>query len=56
MTQSPYAIPAEELVSRARVPVTDQVEIQADAQQPPGDWSAGVLACGEGGSGDPDGD
>jgi hypothetical protein len=56
MTENPYAIPAEELVNSARVPAAEQVEAQAEPQQPPGDWSSGPLPYGDGMSGDADGD
>jgi hypothetical protein len=56
MTENPYAIPADELVRSARVPVTDQVEVQPEPGQSPGDWSPGPLPYGDGASGDADGD
>jgi hypothetical protein len=56
MTDQRYSIPVDELVSSARVDVTDQVELQAEPQQPPAGWSTGVLPYGDGMSGDADGD
>jgi len=56
MTENPYAIPMDEFVARARAAVADQVEVQAEPQQPPGDWSTGVNPYGDGMSGDADGD
>jgi len=56
MTENPYAIPMDEFVARTRVAVSDQVEVQAEPQQPPGDWSTGVNPYGDGMSGDADGD
>jgi hypothetical protein len=56
MTENPYAIPAEELVNSARVPAAEQVEAQAEPQQPPSDWSTGRFPYGDGTSGDADGD
>ena len=56
MTDQRYSIPVDELVSGARVDVTDQVELQAEPQQPPEGWSTGVLPYGDGMSGDADGD
>ena len=52
MAENPYAIPVEELVARARVPVVDQAELQPEPQQPPADWSTGVAAYGDGGDTD----
>ena len=52
MTENSYAIPVEELVARARVPVTDQVELQVEPGRPPADWSAGGPPCGDGGDAD----
>ena len=51
MTESPYAIPAEDLFGRARVPVAEQVVALRWAVDPP-DWSAGLP----GGDGYGDGD
>lgn len=56
MTEKRYSIPADELESSARVPVGDQVEVQAEPRQPGSDWSAGVTPYGDGMSGDADGD
>ena len=56
MTENPYAIPVEEFVARTRVPVPDQVEVQAEPHQPGSDWSAGVNPYGDGMAGDADGD
>ena len=55
MTDQRYSIPVDDLVSSARVDVTDQVELQAEPQ-PPAGWSPGVLPYGDGMSGDADGD
>jgi hypothetical protein len=55
MTEKRYSIPVEELESSARVPVTEQVETQAEPQQPPVHRSTGVAAYGDGMSGDADG-
>jgi len=56
MTEPRYSIPLDELVAGARVPVTEQVEVQAEPRQPATDWSAGVHPFGDGMSGDADGD
>ena len=56
MTEQRYSIPLEELVSSARVPVAEQVEVQDAPRQPPADWSAGLHPYGDGASGDADGD
>ena len=54
MTDNPYAIPLEDLVRRAWVPVTEQVVEQPCPAPPPVDWSSGVP-LGDGG-GDADGE
>ena len=56
MTEQRYSIPLDELVASARVPVSEQVEVQDQPRQPPTDWSAGVYPYGDGMSGDTDGD
>lgn len=55
MTEQRYSIPVEELVSSARVPVGEQVEVQAEPS-PAVDRSAGMNPYGDGMSGDVDGD
>ncbi|SNR54876.1 hypothetical protein [Blastococcus mobilis] len=52
MTANPYAVPVDQFVARARVPLVDQVELQPEAQQPPADWSTDVVTYG----GDVDGE
>jgi hypothetical protein len=56
MTPNPYAIPVEELVGSARVPVEQLAEIQAEPRPRPADWSTGLVLCADGPSGDADGD
>lgn len=56
MTEQRYSIPVDDLVASARVPVTEQVEVQAEAQQPATGRSAVVHPYGDGMSGDVDGD
>jgi len=56
MTEQRYSIPVEELVDGARVPVSEQVEVQAEPRQPAPDWTSGVAPYGDGMSGDADGD
>ena len=56
MTEKRYSIPVDELESSARVPVTDQVEMQSQPRQHGVDWSTGVAPYGDGMSGDADGD
>jgi hypothetical protein len=56
MTEQRYTIPVDELVAGARVPLEEQVEVQAEPQQPATDWSAEVLPYADGMSGDADGD
>ena len=49
MTENPYAIPFEDLVDSARVPVEEQVIAQRWAADPP-DWSGGLsLGVDDGG-------
>ena len=56
MTERRYSIPVDELESSARVPIAEQVEVQAEPRQPATDWSAGVNPYGDGMAGDADGD
>jgi hypothetical protein len=55
MTEQRYSIPVEELVSSARVPVGEQVEVRAEPR-PAADRSAGSNPYGDGMAGDADGD
>ena len=55
MSESPYAIPVEDLVAGAQFDVVHQVEEQAEPRVVP-DWSSGVLPYADGMSGDADGD
>ncbi len=48
MTESPYAIPVEELMRTTRVPVTELVVEQPLQVAPPPDWSCSVP-LGDGG-------
>ena len=56
MTDSPYAIPVEDLVAGARVARTEQVELQSLPEAGRGDWSPGPHPYGDGAGGDVDGD
>jgi hypothetical protein len=56
MTDSPYAIPAEDLVAGARVAPADQVEVQALPEPGARYWSPGPHPFGDGAGGDVDGD
>ena len=56
MTEPRYSIPVDDLVASARVPVAEQVEVQAEPQQPGTDRPTGVHPYGDGMSGDADGD
>ena len=57
MTENPYAIPVEDLVDGARVPVTAQIEEQAEHRLLGTDWSGGLVPGGGGGTfGDADGE
>jgi hypothetical protein len=55
MTENPYAIPVEDLVDSARVPVVRQVTEQS-ARRLVSDSSAGPFLCGDGMAGDGDGE
>jgi hypothetical protein len=55
MTENPYAIPLEDLVDSARVPLPAQVEEQAEQRFPVGDPSGHPLWA-DGMSGDADGE
>jgi hypothetical protein len=54
MTENPYAIPVDDLVNSARVPVAEQVELQADVREPAADWTTGSVPMGDGGDADGD--
>ena len=56
MAEPRYSIPVDELVAGARVPVAEQVEIQAEPREPATDWSTGLIPCADGMGGDADGD
>lgn len=54
MSESPYAIPEEELVGTARVPLAEQVETAAEPRLDATVWE-GANPLGDGASGDADG-
>jgi hypothetical protein len=56
MTESPYAIPVEDLVNSARVPVTAQVEEQPERRFLGGDASGDAVPWGDGTSAEADGE
>ena len=57
MSENPYAIPVEDLVTSAKVDVVDQVEEQAEPRLGTSDWSTGVAPYADGmTAGDADGD
>lgn len=56
MSESPYAIPVEDLLAAARVPESDRVETRTEARLPDPDWSMGPDPYLDGGGGDADGD
>ena len=56
MTPNPYAIPVEEFLGSARVPVEELTEIQAEPRPQPAGWSTPLPPCGDGVSGDADGE
>ena len=55
MTDSPYAIPVEDLVDSARVPLTAQIEEQPERRFFGGDPDSGLLV-GDGMAADADGE
>lgn len=55
MTESPYAIPVDELVDSARVPLAAQIQEQPERRFLVGDTSDG-LVWGDGMTGDADGE
>jgi hypothetical protein len=55
MSESPYAVPEDELVRSARVPVAEQVEIQSEPRPDATVWQ-GPDPFGDGAAGDADGD
>ena len=56
MSESPYAIPVEDLVASAQVDVAHQIEEQAEPRQLAPDPSAGIGPYADGMGGDADGD
>jgi len=56
MSESPYAIPVEDLLASARVPQADQVEVQGEPAPPEPVGSGEFLRYADGGGGDADGD
>lgn len=56
MSESPYAIPVEDLVTSAKIDVVDQVEEQAQPRLGSPDWSSAVSPYADGMAGDADGD
>jgi hypothetical protein len=55
MSESPYAIPEDDLVRTARVPVAEQVEVQAEPRPDATVWQ-GPNPFGDGATGDADGE
>ncbi|GAB3363244.1 Ada metal-binding domain-containing protein [Modestobacter lapidis] len=56
MTDSPYAIPAEDLIRSARIERGEQVEVRPVPDTGGGDRSPGLHPYGDGAGGDVDGD
>jgi hypothetical protein len=56
MTDSPYAIPVEDLVDSIRVPLARQVEGQTEHHAVPGESFPGPLLWADGIAGDADGE
>jgi hypothetical protein len=54
VSESPYAVPVEDLVASARVDVAHQVEEQAEPRLVPADWTPVLYADGMGGDADGD--
>jgi hypothetical protein len=52
MTENPYAIPEEDLVNSARVPVVEQIIEQPERRFFGPDWSGGAILGGDGGDAD----
>jgi hypothetical protein len=55
MSESPYAIPEDDLVERARVPIAEQVEIASEPRPDAGVWT-GPNPFGDATIGDADSD
>jgi hypothetical protein len=55
MSESPYAIPVEELVGQAQVAADQLVEVHAEPQQPRSEWRPGPALYGDAGGPDSDG-
>lgn len=55
MTENPYAIPVEDLVDSARVPVAEQV-VEQPERRLVSDFSAGPIPWADGMCGDADGE
>jgi hypothetical protein len=55
MSESPYAIPEDDLVDRVRVPVAEQVELQSEPRPDATAWT-GPNPFGDGELGDADAD
>ncbi|SNS14600.1 hypothetical protein SAMN04488107_1585 [Geodermatophilus saharensis] len=56
MTDNRYRVPEDAFLAGVRVPVEEQVEVQAEPVPPPADWRADPVPWADGGSGDVDGD
>jgi hypothetical protein len=55
MSESPYAIPLDDLVGQVRVAADQQVEVHAEPQQPRSDWRPGPALYGDAVGPDTDG-
>jgi hypothetical protein len=56
MTESPYAIPEEDLLNNARVPVVEQIIEQPERRFFGGDWAGGTILGWDGGGCDAGGE
>ena len=56
MSESPYAIPVEELVGRAQVSPEEQIEVHAEPRQPRSDGRPGPALYGDAVGPDADGE
>ena len=52
MSESPYAIPEEDLIDSARVPIAEQFIEQPERRFFAPDWSSGVILAADGGDAD----
>lgn len=56
MTENRFRVPADELYGSAQVSADEQIEVQSEPEQPPGNWSTGLNPWLDGGGRDVEGD